>query len=424
MLNKIHGALVGALCLSLPIGVLARSCDPAWDVDFDLTNVNGDVYSLLTVESGSLTGLYAGGAFTAIAGSPLARIAHYDGSSWSPMDQGFNQKVFSLVQFQNDLYAGGSFTFAGSSVVSRVARWSGADWQPLDEGLNNDVLTLASFDDGSGESLYAGGVFTASGATAAVGVARWDGVAWTALDTSLQGGAKVALTMLTFDDGTGEALYVGGSFLGAGGQPSSNIVKWTGSTWVPLGAGLNGAVRDLVVFNGKLIAGGNFTMTGANPITHLAQWDGGAWTPFSAGVNGVVHTLSVLTSTGGQSLVVGGLFSQTGGIAANNIAVFDGALWSPVAQGAPSIVRSISQFQDGLYVGAHAVTPASAPAISLRKWTLCDNTITGDLNADGVVNGSDLALLLIQWGASGAADLNADGVVNGSDLAILLINWG
>jgi len=47
-----------------------------------------------------------------------------------------------------------------------------------------------------------------------------------------------------------------------------------------------------------------------------------------------------------------------------------------------------------------------------------------DLNADGFVNGSDLAMILISWGQSGAADLNGDGVVNGADLAMLLISWG
>ena len=50
-----------------------------------------------------------------------------------------------------------------------------------------------------------------------------------------------------------------------------------------------------------------------------------------------------------------------------------------------------------------------------------------DLTGDGMVNGADLAALLIQWGSAGGAstaDLNGDGVVNGSDLALLLSNWG
>ncbi len=47
-----------------------------------------------------------------------------------------------------------------------------------------------------------------------------------------------------------------------------------------------------------------------------------------------------------------------------------------------------------------------------------------DINNSGQVNGSDLAILLAQWGGIGPADLNFDGVVNGVDLAALLSAWG
>jgi hypothetical protein len=50
----------------------------------------------------------------------------------------------------------------------------------------------------------------------------------------------------------------------------------------------------------------------------------------------------------------------------------------------------------------------------------------GDLNADGVVDGVDLGMLLAQWGAPAPqpGDLNDDGEVDGIDLGILLANWG
>ena len=47
-----------------------------------------------------------------------------------------------------------------------------------------------------------------------------------------------------------------------------------------------------------------------------------------------------------------------------------------------------------------------------------------DINGDGVVNGNDLAILLSNWGGSGAGDIDGSGTVNGSDLAILLSSWG
>ncbi|MFO0962609.1 MAG: S8 family serine peptidase [Phycisphaerales bacterium] len=52
----------------------------------------------------------------------------------------------------------------------------------------------------------------------------------------------------------------------------------------------------------------------------------------------------------------------------------------------------------------------------------------GDLNGDGVTDGSDLGLLLGAWGSTGGADGRADidgnGVVNGADLGLLLGSWG
>ena len=50
----------------------------------------------------------------------------------------------------------------------------------------------------------------------------------------------------------------------------------------------------------------------------------------------------------------------------------------------------------------------------------------GDLDLDGVVSASDLAVLLVFWGAVNppAGDLTGDGVINGADLSLLLSNWG
>ncbi|MBX3354824.1 MAG: hypothetical protein KF724_03895 [Phycisphaeraceae bacterium] len=51
--------------------------------------------------------------------------------------------------------------------------------------------------------------------------------------------------------------------------------------------------------------------------------------------------------------------------------------------------------------------------------------IPGDLNGDGFVNGSDLAIVLGNWGggAGSPGDANGDGVVDGADIALVLGNW-
>lgn len=63
---------------------------------------------------------------------------------------------------------------------------------------------------------------------------------------------------------------------------------------------------------------------------------------------------------------------------------------------------------------------------SAVQWTLSPAVPNpADVNGDGVVDGTDLALVLSAWGstAPGAADLNGDGVVDGTDLALLLSSW-
>ncbi len=52
----------------------------------------------------------------------------------------------------------------------------------------------------------------------------------------------------------------------------------------------------------------------------------------------------------------------------------------------------------------------------------------GDLDRNGIVDGTDLGVLLIQWGSPGSpgfnADFNGDGVVDGADLGLMLNAWG
>ena len=59
---------------------------------------------------------------------------------------------------------------------------------------------------------------------------------------------------------------------------------------------------------------------------------------------------------------------------------------------------------------------------------ICEQTpCPGDIAADGVVNGVDLAAVLNNWGTTGGAlgaDANGDGVVDGADLALVLNSWG
>ena len=55
----------------------------------------------------------------------------------------------------------------------------------------------------------------------------------------------------------------------------------------------------------------------------------------------------------------------------------------------------------------------------------CVDDCLGDINADGLVDGADLNILLGDWGQSGSvADLDASGLVDGEDLLVILGAWG
>ena len=48
-----------------------------------------------------------------------------------------------------------------------------------------------------------------------------------------------------------------------------------------------------------------------------------------------------------------------------------------------------------------------------------------DFNEDGIVDESELSLLLGVWGTTSSVyDLDGDGVVGGGDLSLVLADWG
>jgi hypothetical protein len=72
----------------------------------------------------------------------------------------------------------------------------------------------------------------------------------------------------------------------AGGRPCNFVAAWNGDGWEPLGAGMNGEVHALAVYNGLLVAGGLFTLADSLPVDRLAAWDGNQWSPLGGGVGG------------------------------------------------------------------------------------------------------------------------------------------
>src|SRR6202158_5493601 len=204
------------------------------------------------------------------------------------------------------LYAGGFFTQAGGVAANHIARWDGTQWSPLGSGMQGvgssftAVLALTVFDDGRGPALYAGGRFATAGGVEVNGIARWDGTQWSALGGGVTGGASAAVYALTvFDDGRGPAPYAGGNFTIAGGLEINRIARWDGAQWSAVGGGMgpnNTSVSALTLFNDgsglALYAGGSFTIAGGVPANHIARWNGTQWSPLGSGINGGINSLT------------------------------------------------------------------------------------------------------------------------------------
>jgi hypothetical protein len=227
---------------------------------------------------------------------------------------------------------------------------------PTFGGVDGEAIAAVTFDDGSGPKLYVGGNFATAGGISASRIAAWNGSTWSALGPGLNDSVKC---MVVFNDGTGPALYVGGKFTATNGSglPLGRIARWDGNTWSALGSGLNGVVEALAVFNDgtgeALYAGGDFSAAGATSAIGVAKWNGLGWSSLGSGLgigpglNGTAFALTVHNDGAGSALFVGGFFKTAGGVPAKSLARWSGSAWQPVGSGTDRTVYSLASFRKG-----------------------------------------------------------------------------
>jgi trimeric autotransporter adhesin len=286
---------------------------------------------------GGGAGMYdiiAGGGFQQSGPIAVARIGRWNGQAWSAMGGGMNDEVRALAVLPEyaatsggRLIAAGRFTSTGSGAMNRIARWdpagaSGGVWSSVESGLGQSAEALAVLPGGSGALLAVGGAFTSAGPTSAQRIATW-GEIWQELGAGVNNTVTAIAVRPTSGGGGGgggggSELIVGGTFTQAGGGAANRIARWTGTSWGPLGSGVNGSIAALAVLgNGDVVAGGAFSSAGGVAAQSIARWDGSQWRPMvgssaggNAGLNGNVSALTLLPS---GDLLVGGEFTTAGG---------------------------------------------------------------------------------------------------------------
>ncbi len=332
----------------------------------------------------------------------------FDGSSWASLGQGphgdtndSSASVNAFAEFQGELVAAGHFNYAQGQTVNNIARWNGSTWQSLGGGMSSTgafggVKALAVYQG----QLVAAGLFSAAGGQPVSNIARWNGTSWQPLGTGIVGAGPLPGVRALIVHNLG--LIAAGAFTSAGGQAMSNIARWDGASWSPLGAGVDGSVNSLAGHNGSVIVGGDFDSAGGQPANDIARWDGAAWSALGAGIGGpgdLDHVSRLHVYKG--LLIAGGKFASAGGVAAQNIAAWNPTTtqWSAVASGGGALDGEITALQEDegeLVAAGHFYTPQKVINVVRRAgaaWEPMGSGVVLYHPAVGVHSGTGLLLV-------------------------------
>ncbi|MFI4882037.1 MAG: GC-type dockerin domain-anchored protein [Phycisphaerales bacterium JB064] len=369
--------------------LVARWDGQTWESLTSITGdqlLGDQVRALAVFDDGGGPELFAGGSFTRAGGLTASNIAKWDGRTWREVEgslgEGVNGRVDCLHVHTDTtgtaLYVGGQFSNAGGVSASNIAKWDGAEWSRLGRGIGAGVdaavFTMETFDAGDGAALYVGGGFTsATGVATARYLARWDGVEWSSVGSGADGGVSA---LRTITEGDQDYLYIGGAFSAVGGVPASRIARYDGNDWRQVGEGLEGtSVQTILSFDDgqgpSIVVGGSLDEPGSRgEDAGILRWDGQTWKVLDGGVSPFVDVLAEFDGR----LVVGGRFEWTrAGGRMNHVATWASDGWRSLGNGfSPDGPQAFATFNAGqgpvLHVGGNFSSVGGRPSPAIARW--------------------------------------------------------
>lgn len=202
-----------------------------------------------------------------------------------------------------------------------VAKWTGSEWIDLGQTpMSSSVEDMIVHDDGSGPALYISGKFQSIGGVPALNIARYTAAGWAPVGPGFPGLNNYPRALEVYDDGHGQALYTIGGLMTPEGNPG--ICKWDGSSWSMIGYTHAGpfspySVFDLGTFDDgsgmALYVGGTMPFVSGVEVRGLARWDGKAWSAPCSRISGVTHLASGPDARGSSLLAMGYFTNFAGG---------------------------------------------------------------------------------------------------------------
>ncbi|MBK9453864.1 MAG: T9SS type A sorting domain-containing protein [Bacteroidetes bacterium] len=201
----------------------------------------------------------------------------------------------------------------------------------------NDAKAFARY---KGE-LFVTGTFLMAGGNPSGRIAKWQGNDWVAIGSGLSTngnpGGGIGFGLEVMDN----ILYLYGAFDSINGIEAHSLAKYDGTSWGPVFnlpkfmSSLN-RIYDAEWFEGELYIGGDFHKPGSNPPIHgLAKWNGFDWVGVDVGLFGTFPNVSALATYQGK-LVIAGHFNKhdtPGSIPGNGITIWDGQVWDTLQGG-------------------------------------------------------------------------------------------